>query len=106
MNGQQIGIVEREQQGLFVNVQQVLIGRSRRSTRILSTLDEVAFRDHLNPVKKSIPTVEPVSLGTRLAEKTRAAANTLSDEERERLLLKGMQLIYAGRRQKKPARRR
>jgi len=53
-------------------------------------------------VKKNVPTVEPVSLGTRLAEKTRAAANTLSDKERERLLLKGMQLIYAGRRQKSP----
>ena len=56
-------------------------------------------------MKKNVPAVEPVSLGTRLAEKTRAAANTLSDEERQRLLHQGMQLIYAKKRQKKPARR-
>ena len=57
-------------------------------------------------MRKNVPAVEPVSLGTRLAEKTRAAANTLSDEERERLLHRGMQLIYANRGEKKPARRR
>jgi hypothetical protein len=57
-------------------------------------------------MKKNIPAEELVSLGTRLAEKTRAAANTLSDEERERLLHRGMQLIYADRREKKPAHRR
>jgi hypothetical protein len=57
-------------------------------------------------MKKHVPAVETVSLGTRLAERTRAAANTLSDEERERLLHRGMQLIYADRREKKPARRR
>ena len=57
-------------------------------------------------MKKKIPAAEPVSLGTRLAEKTRASANTLSDEQREELLRRGMQLIYAGKRQKKPARSR
>lgn len=57
-------------------------------------------------MKKNGGTVETVSLGTRLAEKTRSVANTLSDQERERLLNRGMQLIYAGTRQKKPARRR
>ena len=56
-------------------------------------------------MKKNVPAAEPRSLGTRLAEKTRAAANTLSDEERQRLLHRGMQMIYAGRRHKKPARR-
>lgn len=60
---------------------------------------------HLIAMKKNVPPVESDSLGTRLAEKTRAAANTLSDEERQRLLHRGMQLIYAERRQKKPARR-
>ncbi len=66
----------------------------------------MVLRDHLNLVKKNVAPVESASLGTRLAEKTRAVANNLSDEERERLLQKGMQLIYAGRREKKPARRR
>ena len=56
-------------------------------------------------MRKNVPAVEPISLGTRLAEKTRAAANTLSDEERERLLHRGMQMIYANRGAKKPARR-
>ena len=49
---------------------------------------------------------ESLSLGTRLAEKTRAVANALSDDERERLLHRGLQLIYAERRDKKPAHRR
>ena len=57
-------------------------------------------------MKKNVPAAEPVSLGTRLAEKTRATANTLSDEERERLLHRGMQMNYAERREKKPAHRR
>lgn len=57
-------------------------------------------------MRKNVPAAEPVSLGTRLAEKTRAAANTLSDEERERLLHRGMQMIYANRSAKKLARRR
>jgi hypothetical protein len=57
-------------------------------------------------MKKNVPAAEPVSLGTRLAGKTRAVANTLSDEERERLLHRGMQMIYAERREKKPAHRR
>jgi hypothetical protein len=57
-------------------------------------------------MKKKLPAIEPVSIGTRLAEKTRATANTLSDEERERLLHRGMQLIYAGKREQKSARRR
>ena len=57
-------------------------------------------------MKKGKAAAEPVSLGTRLAEKTRAAANHLSDEERERLLQRGMELIYGGQRQTKPARRR
>jgi len=57
-------------------------------------------------MKKNVPAAEPVSLGTRLAEKTRAAGNTLSDEERERLLHRGLQMIYAERREKKPAHRR
>ena len=69
------------------------------------SLDDPVARRHLSVVKKNVAAVEPVSLGTRLAEKTRATANRLSDEERERLLHRGMQLIYAGRRQKKPARR-
>jgi hypothetical protein len=56
-------------------------------------------------VKKHKTDVETVSLGTRLAEKTRAAANALSDEERERLLHRGLQLIYGGQRAKKPAHR-
>ena len=57
-------------------------------------------------MKKGKAAVEPVSLGTRLAEKTRAVATQLSDEERERLLERGMELIYGGQRQKKPAHRR
>jgi hypothetical protein len=57
-------------------------------------------------MKKKAPAAERVSLGTRLAEKTRAVANTLSDEERERLLHRGMQMIYAERREKKSAHRR
>jgi hypothetical protein len=61
---------------------------------------------HLVSMKKNVPAAEPVSLGTRLAEKTRAAGNTLSDEERERLLHRGLQMIYAERREKKPAHRR
>jgi len=55
-------------------------------------------------MKKTGQNDEGVSLGTRLAEKTRAVANKLSDEERERLLHRGMQMIYA-RRPKAPARR-
>ena len=54
-------------------------------------------------MKKPRATGENVSLGTRLAEKTRAAANRLSDEERERLLRRGLQLIYGGNPEKKPA---
>jgi hypothetical protein len=57
-------------------------------------------------MKKKVPAAEPVSLGTRLAEKTRAVANNLSDEERERLLHRGLQRIYAGRREKKASHRR
>jgi len=57
-------------------------------------------------MKKNAPTVEPVSLGTQLAEKTRTVANTLSDADRERLLQRGLQMIYAERREKKPAHRR
>ena len=60
----------------------------------------------LNGMKKAKSAIEPVSLGTRLAEKTRAAANQLSDEERERLLQRGLHLIYGGTREKKPAHRR
>ncbi|MBM3882844.1 MAG: hypothetical protein FJ387_24495 [Verrucomicrobia bacterium] len=56
-------------------------------------------------MKKVAAVAAPISLGTRLAEKTRTVANTLSDEERERLLLRGMQLIYGRRREKAPARR-
>ena len=58
------------------------------------------------PVKKNKITGEPITLGTRLAEKTRAVANRLSDEEREGLLQRGLHLIYAGPHAKKPARRR
>jgi len=57
-------------------------------------------------MKKQVPAAQPVSVGTGLAEKTRAVANTLSDEERERLLHRGMQMIYAERREKKTAHRR
>ncbi len=64
------------------------------------------FRALLNGMKKAKSAMEPVSLGTRLAEKTRAAANRLSDEERERLLQRGLHLIYGGTREKKPAHRR
>jgi hypothetical protein len=56
-------------------------------------------------MKKATQEDEKVSVGTRLAEKTRAVANELSDEERERLLYRGMQMIYARRRHKAPARR-
>lgn len=51
-------------------------------------------------MKKTAPKPEPQSLGTRLAEKTRAVANKLSDEEREQLLHRGMQMIYGSRREK------
>ena len=57
-------------------------------------------------MKKPEPISESASLGTRLAEKTRAVANKLSDEERERLLHRGLQLIYARRREKAPTHRR
>jgi hypothetical protein len=57
-------------------------------------------------MKKKLPAAEPVSLGTRLAEKTRAVANKLSDEERERLLYRGLRTIYGERREKKTAHRR
>ena len=57
-------------------------------------------------MKKTGPISEPASLGTRLAEKTRAVANKLSDEERDRLLHRGMQLIYGRRRAKTPTHRR
>jgi hypothetical protein len=56
-------------------------------------------------MRKKVPAAESASLGTRLAERTRAEANTLSDEERQRLLQHGMQMIYAGSRHKKPVRR-
>ena len=55
--------------------------------------------------KNKVPT-DAVSLGTRLAEKTRAEANRLSAEERERLLERGLRLIYGGKHEKKPAHRR
>ena len=51
-------------------------------------------------MKKSPAPAAKESLGTRLAAKTRAAANQLSDEERERLLHRGMQLIYGPQREK------
>ncbi len=51
-------------------------------------------------MKKSTASAAKESLGTRLAEKTRAVANTLSDEERERLLHRGMQMIYGTQREK------
>jgi hypothetical protein len=57
-------------------------------------------------MKKNVPATESDSLGTRLAEKTRSVANSLSDEERERLLNRGMQMIYSPKREKKTARRR
>ena len=57
-------------------------------------------------MKKMVLVTEPVSLGTRLAAKTRAIANKLSDDERERLLHRGLQLIYGRRREKAPAHRR
>ena len=76
-------------------------------TTILSIAYIIRLSNRVRTLEpKNVPASEPLSLGTRLAEKTRAVANTLPDEERERLLHKGMQLIYAGRRQKKPARRR
>ena len=45
-------------------------------------------------MKKSDARAAKESLGTRLAAKTRAVANQLTDAERERLLHRGMQLIY------------
>ncbi len=70
----------------------------------LSFLTNQSFCVEATGMKKGKAAAEPVSLGTRLAEKTRAVANHLSDEERERLLQRGMELIYGGQRQKKPAR--
>lgn len=40
------------------------------------------------------PTPETKSLGTQIAEKVRAKANGYSDEKRERLIDRGMALIY------------
>jgi hypothetical protein len=57
-------------------------------------------------MKKTVLATEPVSLGTRLAAKTRAVANRLSDDERERLLHRGLQLIYGRRREKASVHRR
>ncbi len=45
-------------------------------------------------MKRTATSPAKESIGTRLAEKTRAVANHLSDEERERLLHRGMQMIY------------
>jgi hypothetical protein len=61
---------------------------------------------HVVVMKKNVPATEPISLGTRLGEKTRAIANNLSDGERERLLHRGLQMIYAERREKKTTHRR
>ena len=51
-------------------------------------------------MKKSDARAAKESLGTRLAAKTRAVANQLTDAERERLLHRGMQLIYGPQREK------
>lgn len=51
-------------------------------------------------MKKTTTSPTKESLGTRLAEKTRTVANHLSDEERERLLHRGMQMIYGTQREK------
>ena len=56
-------------------------------------------------MKKRRAATEKVSLGTPMAEKTRATANHLADEERERLLERGLQLIYGGQPEKKSAHR-
>jgi len=39
-------------------------------------------------------TAEKKSWGTVVAEKERARANTLSDEKRQKLMARGLQLIY------------
>ena len=57
-------------------------------------------------MKKVNPATAKESLGTRLAEKTRAVANTLTDEEREQLLHRGMQMIYGTHREKPRTARR
>ena len=43
------------------------------------------------------PKKDAKSKGTAMAEKTRAAANRLSDEDRQRYLAKAMQVIYQDR---------
>ncbi|MBI2924974.1 MAG: hypothetical protein HYY24_04620 [Verrucomicrobia bacterium] len=40
------------------------------------------------------PPVEKKSWGTIVAEKERAKANTFSDEKRQRLMARGLRLIY------------
>jgi hypothetical protein len=40
------------------------------------------------------PSTEKKSWGTAVAEKERAKANTFSDEKRQRLMARGLRLIY------------
>lgn len=41
-------------------------------------------------------TTEPKSIGTKIAEKFRAKANSYTDTKRQRLLERGLTLIYGG----------
>jgi hypothetical protein len=43
------------------------------------------------------PSAEKKSWGTSVAEKERAKANAFSDEKRQRLMARGLQLIYGER---------
>ena len=48
----------------------------------------------MNPAIMKQATTEKKSWGTTIAEKERAKANRFSDEKRQRLMAKGLQLIY------------
>jgi|SRR5437868_1773675 hypothetical protein len=53
--------------------------------------------------KKAAEAAEEKSTGTRIVEKYRSHMSRLSDAERERLMARGMQIVYGGKSPAKPA---
>lgn len=58
------------------------------------------------PAKKTQLEYPESTDGSRIARENREKANTLSEEEREAHLKRGMQIVYGGSPARKPARSR
>ena len=62
--------------------------------RMATKLKRKPNKKRISFMKK--PVAEPKSTGTRIAEKNRAKGNGYSETKRQRLLDRGMALIYGG----------